>query len=260
VSEITALFVAMSPIAIVIFLACLTAMVQSAPQDSRQLFADLATPRKPIVQIKRLINQQERDGSYTYGFEAEDGTFKVETRSVAGIVSGKYGYIDTNNELKVVDYSVGKNTGFEARGDFPKAPEPLPVPTPVQPFGFTAQDLPVAPQQTAEFNQAFKSLPNGIATFSDPTNKFQFSFPDPNSASVSRSNFGAQSASADSTYVPSVALDGFSDDADQDGFVDPVPASGFAPQSSATFAVQQSAPATVNLQQAFADIGSSFGR
>ena len=39
------------------------------------------------------------DGSYTYGYEASDGTFKLETRFADGTVQGKYGYIDANGEV-----------------------------------------------------------------------------------------------------------------------------------------------------------------
>jgi hypothetical protein len=106
------------------------AVVLAAPQTGRQfLDNDPATTPKPIVQIKRLINQQNGDGSYTYGFEAEDGTFKIETRDNLGNVKGKYGYIDANNELKIVDYSAGNGTGFDAQADFlPKPQQPVPLP------------------------------------------------------------------------------------------------------------------------------------
>ena len=49
--------------------------------------------------------RHNEDGSYTYGYEADDGSFKLETRHVDGRVEGKYGYIDIDSgELKVIEY------------------------------------------------------------------------------------------------------------------------------------------------------------
>lgn len=53
-----------------------------------------------IKQIKRINS----DGSYTVGYEAEDGTFKIESRDVLGNVKGTYGYVDENGEIKRVSY------------------------------------------------------------------------------------------------------------------------------------------------------------
>ncbi|KAK4016511.1 hypothetical protein OUZ56_031467 [Daphnia magna] len=66
------------------------------------------------VPILKQINRVNDDGSYTYGFEAADGTFKVETRDNLGNVRGKYGYVDETGELKTIEYAAGQ--GFEASG------------------------------------------------------------------------------------------------------------------------------------------------
>merc|ERR1719499_1913225 len=52
------------------------------------------TPTTTPVPILRYIDKQNTDGSYTYGFEGADGTYKLETRFADGRVKGKYGYID----------------------------------------------------------------------------------------------------------------------------------------------------------------------
>ena len=80
------------------------------------------------VPILKQINRVNDDGSYTYGFEAADGTFKVETRDNLGNVQGKYGYIDETGQLKTISYSAG--VGFEATGDH--IPVPVPASVPVQ--------------------------------------------------------------------------------------------------------------------------------
>ena len=46
--------------------------------------------------------RHNEDGSYSYGYEAADGSFKLETRYPDGRVKGKYGYVDIHTgELKV---------------------------------------------------------------------------------------------------------------------------------------------------------------
>lgn len=46
--------------------------------------------------MNRLLfhSRHNEDGSYSYGYEAADGSFKLETRYPDGRVKGKYGYID----------------------------------------------------------------------------------------------------------------------------------------------------------------------
>lgn len=67
------------------------------------------------------------DGSYTYGYEASDGTFKLETRFADGTVQGKYGYIDVNGEVKIIEYGADV-MGFQPEGDLPDG---IVIPPPV---------------------------------------------------------------------------------------------------------------------------------
>jgi hypothetical protein len=48
--------------------------------------AGTTTPA-PVVIVKQ-VNEIHEDGSYTVGFEAADGTFKMETRDAEGNVVG----------------------------------------------------------------------------------------------------------------------------------------------------------------------------
>ena len=79
------------------------------------------------VHISCLFRHNE-DGSYTYGYESSDGSFKLETRYPDGLVQGKYGYIDIDTgELKVIEYGADM-MGFQPQGDFPEGiiiPEPV---------------------------------------------------------------------------------------------------------------------------------------
>lgn len=68
------------------------------------------------VAILRQINRLNDDGSYTFGYEAADGSFKIETRDVEGNVKGMFGFVDENGELKRISYSARNGTGFQASG------------------------------------------------------------------------------------------------------------------------------------------------
>lgn len=57
------------------------------------------------VDIVKQIRRLNDDGSYTIGYEAGDGTFKIESRDVQGNVKGTFGYIDKDGEIKRVTYS-----------------------------------------------------------------------------------------------------------------------------------------------------------
>merc|ERR1712212_549207 len=71
--------------------------------------ASVSTTPVPIL---KFLDVHNNDGSYTYGYESADGSFKIETRSVTGEVSGKYGYIDANGILKETTYGAGTESGF----------------------------------------------------------------------------------------------------------------------------------------------------
>lgn len=69
------------------------------------------------VEIVKQIRRLNEDGSYTIGYEADDGTFKIESRDVMGNVKGTFGYIDKDGEIKRVTYSSSSDS----------TPTPVPV-------------------------------------------------------------------------------------------------------------------------------------
>ncbi|KAJ2950292.1 hypothetical protein O0L34_g11657 [Tuta absoluta] len=73
-------------------------------------------PPPPPVAILKQINRHNEDGSYTYGYEAADGSFKIETKSPTGEVKGKYGYKDDTGKVRVVEYGANKY-GFQPAGE-----------------------------------------------------------------------------------------------------------------------------------------------
>lgn len=68
------------------------------------------------VPILKQIDKHNEDGSYTYGYEAADGTFKIETKYPDGEVYGKYGYVDDTGALREVEYGASRR-GFEPAGN-----------------------------------------------------------------------------------------------------------------------------------------------
>ncbi|XP_057663069.1 uncharacterized protein LOC130898054 [Diorhabda carinulata] len=80
-------------------------------------------PRATPVPILKQINRHNEDGSYTYGYESADGTFKIETKLPTGDVKGKYGYIDDTGKVRVVEYGATKY-GFDPSGEGITVPPP----------------------------------------------------------------------------------------------------------------------------------------
>lgn len=83
-----------------------------------------AVETKPTpVPILKQINRHNEDGSYTYGYEGADGSFKIETKLATGEVKGKYGYVDEAGKVKVVEYGANKY-GFQPSGEGITVPPP----------------------------------------------------------------------------------------------------------------------------------------
>jgi len=86
------------------------------------------------------VDTQNIDGSYTYGYEAADGTYKLETRYVDGRVKGKYGYIDPEGNLREASYGAEAGRGFEPQIEGVELPAP--VVAPAEAFNEIPQQVP----------------------------------------------------------------------------------------------------------------------
>ena len=89
-----------------------------------------STTEAPVVIVKQ-VNEINEDGTYTVGYEASDGSFKLETKDAEGNVKGKYGVVDENGEIKIVEYSANNSTGFTSDLELPAA-QAVDIDTPVQ--------------------------------------------------------------------------------------------------------------------------------
>merc|ERR1711872_205355 len=110
------------------------------------------------VPILRYVDTQNVDGSYTYGYEAADGTYKLETRFVDGRVKGKYGYIDPEGNLREASYGAEAGRGFEPQIEGVELPAP--VVTPQEAFNEIPQ--PAAPAAPAKQSQNFEPNNNNV--------------------------------------------------------------------------------------------------
>lgn len=63
--------------------------------------------KAPPVQTIRNYSKVNDDGSFTFGYEAADGSFKEETRGTDCVVRGKYGYIDPDGNKREFTYVSG---------------------------------------------------------------------------------------------------------------------------------------------------------
>ncbi|XP_019881239.2 nematocyst expressed protein 3-like [Aethina tumida] len=90
--------------------------VRPAPSRVQPGYSGPAGPKPTPVPILKQINRHNEDGSYTYGYESADGSFKIETKLPNGEVKGKYGYVDDTGKVRVVEYGATKY-GFEPAGE-----------------------------------------------------------------------------------------------------------------------------------------------
>ncbi|XP_029039297.2 mediator of RNA polymerase II transcription subunit 12-like isoform X1 [Osmia bicornis bicornis] len=110
----------------------------------------LHSSKPPPVQTIRNYNKVNDDGSFTFGYEAADGSFKEETRGTDCVVRGKYGYIDPDGNKREFTYVSGNpcdpNAPKDDEDDVEKQEEddlngpanypavrPVPRPVPVRP-------------------------------------------------------------------------------------------------------------------------------
>lgn len=63
--------------------------------------------KKPVAQILRKWREEHEDGSITWGFENDDGSFKEETIGIDCVTRGSYGYIDPDGEKREYTYETG---------------------------------------------------------------------------------------------------------------------------------------------------------
>uniref|UniRef100_A0A0K8SEW3 Cuticle protein 6 n=1 Tax=Lygus hesperus TaxID=30085 RepID=A0A0K8SEW3_LYGHE len=84
-----------------------------------------AQSKEPPVQTIRNYNKLNDDGSFTFGYEAADGSFKEETRGTDCVVRGKYGYVDPDGNKREFTYVSGNPCDPNAVQDEEEEPGPI---------------------------------------------------------------------------------------------------------------------------------------
>lgn len=124
--------------------------------------------RPAPVQTIRNYNKLNDDGSFTFGYESADGSFKEETRGTDCVVRGKYGYIDPDGNKREFTYVSGNpcdpNVDKQEQEEEPEAPaqgsaeENIPANYPLNARPLKAARRPSAPPSrpsTTLFQQQF---------------------------------------------------------------------------------------------------------
>ncbi|XP_046977827.1 pollen-specific leucine-rich repeat extensin-like protein 1 [Vanessa cardui] len=81
------------------------APAKSAP--AQRYTSSNSREKKPVAQIIRKYREENEDGSITWGFENDDGSFKEEVIGVDCITRGKYGYVDPDGLKREYNYETG---------------------------------------------------------------------------------------------------------------------------------------------------------
>ncbi|XP_070497884.1 putative uncharacterized protein DDB_G0291608 [Chironomus tepperi] len=124
------------------------------------------------TEIIKQIRKLNPDGTFTIGFEADDGSFKIETRDLEGNVKqGTYGYIDEHGEVKRVSYSTQNNTIFK---DY-KPPQLQQQTTSIKAVvnEETEENETISPASSLRYNRTFVSTtrrPSALAYLTSTTN------------------------------------------------------------------------------------------
>ncbi|XP_072932781.1 uncharacterized protein [Epargyreus clarus] len=79
--------------------------VKSVPQQ--KYVPSNSRDKKPVAQIIRKYREENDDGSITWGFENDDGSFKEETIGIDCVTRGKYGYVDPDGLKREYNYETG---------------------------------------------------------------------------------------------------------------------------------------------------------
>merc|ERR1712223_145591 len=145
-----------------------------APTTTTSSSSSTTTTEAPVVIVKQ-VNEINEDGSYTGGYEASDGSFRLETKDAEGNVEGKYGFLDENGEIKIVEYGANNSTGFQSDLELAQV-NPL-------------TDAEAVPQQADPAFELEKKRHEAVIAFQKAVVEKQQQIAQKNDASAQRQNF-----------------------------------------------------------------------
>merc|ERR1711981_433134 len=145
----------------------------TTPTSTTPSASSTTTTEAPVVILKQ-VNEINEDGSYTVGYEASDGSFRLETKDAEGNVEGKYGFLE-NGEIKIVEYSANNSTGFQSDLELAQV-NPL-------------TEAEAAPQQADPAFELEKKRHEAVIAFQRAVVEKQQQIAQKNDASAQRQNF-----------------------------------------------------------------------
>ncbi|XP_035738276.1 LOW QUALITY PROTEIN: uncharacterized protein LOC118448741 [Vespa mandarinia] len=81
--------------------------IRRPPKPSKPTQIYDSRGKKPVAQIIRRYRNDNADGSITWGFENDDGSYKEEIIGTDCITRGKYGYVDPDGVRREYTYETG---------------------------------------------------------------------------------------------------------------------------------------------------------
>jgi hypothetical protein len=88
------------------------------PQQESDEEGGNGRPRPEPVKTTERYSHMNPDGSFTFGYVSEDGSFREETRGLDCITRGKYGYIDPEGKRREFTYVSGLPCDSEEEQQF----------------------------------------------------------------------------------------------------------------------------------------------
>lgn len=82
-------------------------------------------PRPEPIRTTERYSHMNSDGSFTFGYVSEDGSFREETKGVDCITRGKYGYIDPDGKRREFTYVSGLPCDTEDKQEFDQQGFPI---------------------------------------------------------------------------------------------------------------------------------------
>nr|XP_023013722.1 uncharacterized protein LOC111503604 [Leptinotarsa decemlineata] len=110
---------------ILIFLSGAFSESTSTQENEDDVILSESNNRK--LEIVKKIKKINEDGSYTIGYEADDGSFKIESRDVLGHIKGTYGFVDDKGQIKRVSYSTSNASEVISKPEEPSVVQRIPL-------------------------------------------------------------------------------------------------------------------------------------
>ncbi|BFF89088.1 mediator of RNA polymerase II transcription subunit 15 [Drosophila madeirensis] len=89
--------------------------LQEERSEREHQYQQQQRPRRPVAQTLRKWRDENEDGSITWGYENDDGSFKEELIGTDCITKGTYGYIDPDGNKREYNYETGIRCDPNAR-------------------------------------------------------------------------------------------------------------------------------------------------